>query len=67
MKIDDDDDKDKHRELRLKGLAYLRLVLQKRGTCGTSGLRSTVHVMGQAIPRPLPPRPCVPGRRRLQI
>jgi len=36
MRIDDDDDddddkdKDNHRELRLKGLAYLKLGLQKK-------------------------------------
>jgi hypothetical protein len=67
---DDDDDKDKHRELRLKGLAYLRLRLQKMVNVVPSFawyIRSTVHVMGQAILRPLPPRPYVPGRRRLQI
>lgn len=67
MMDDDDDDKDKHRELRLKGLAYLRLGLQKEVNACPRYIRSTVHVMGQAIPRPLLPRPCVPGRRRLQI
>jgi hypothetical protein len=40
MKIDDDD-KDKHRKLRLKGLAYLRLGLQKKG--GRSALVRVVH------------------------
>ncbi len=52
------------------GLAYLRLGLQKKRE--RSALFRVVHrvystVMGQAIPRPPPPRPGVPGRRRLQI
>ena len=70
MRIDEDD-KDNHRELRLKGLAYRKLGLQKKVNAVPRSqawyIRSTIRVMGQAILRPLLPRPCVPGRRRLQI
>jgi hypothetical protein len=71
MNNDDDDDKDNIANSDLRGLAYLKLGLQKERMNAVPSfawyIRSIVRLMGQAIPRPPLPRPGVPGRRRLQI
>ena len=75
---DSDDDNDNDRDLRLGRLRLsetrttrqekkVNEVVQQQPHPSQYSSPKNVNVIGQAIRRPPPQRPCVPGRRRLRI